>query len=162
MARNTADPYATITINPIINTHIGILEKIASTLDLEEVLKRIVEAAIQFSGADDGSLLLLDEETNELYMRASKGFGEEYASAFRQPVSDDNIAGRVMKTGRPVLIGPDSGLGDQIKVKTGYLAISILNLPIKRKGQTHGVLAVYNSRTPKPFTETQHSGWLRS
>jgi GAF domain-containing protein len=154
VAENRADPYATITVNPIINTHIDILEKIASTLELEEVLKRIVEAAIQFSGADEGSLLLLDEETNELYMRADKGFGEEYARTFRQPVSDDNIAGRVIKTGRPVLIGPDSGLGDQIKVKTGYLAISILNLPIKRQGQTHGVLAVYNSRTPKPFTET--------
>jgi len=150
--RKTRDPRATITVNPLVNTHIGILEKIASTLELEEVLKRIVEAAVQFSGADEGSLLLLDEETNELYMRASKGFGEEYASTFRQQVDDNNIAGRVIKTGRPVLIGPDSGLGDQIKVKTGYLAISILNLPIKRDGETFGVLAVYNSRTPEPFT----------
>lgn len=153
--RRHDDPFATITVNPIIDTHIRILEKIASTLELEEVLKRIVEAAVQFSRADEGSLLLLDEETNELYMRASKGFGQEYASTFRQQVSDDNIAGRVMKTGRPVLIGPESGLGDQVKVKTGYFARSILNLPINRQGQTHGVLAVYNSGSHRTFTQ-QH------
>lgn len=153
--KKRSDPFATITVNPIVDTHIRILENIAGTLDLEEVLKRIVEAAVQFSGADEGSLLLLDEETNELYMRASKNFNEEYASTFRQPVSDDNIAGRVMTTGRPVLIGPESGLGDQVKVKTGYFARSILNLPIKRQGKAHGVLAVYNSGSRRTFTQ-QH------
>jgi GAF domain-containing protein len=146
------NPFETLTINPIVETHINILEKIASTLDSEEVFKRIVEAAVQFSGADEGSLLLPDAETNELYMRASKGFGEEIASSFRQSVNDDNIAGRVMKTGRPVLIGPESGLGEQVKVKTGYLARSILNLPIIRNEQVLGVLAVYNSGSRRTFT----------
>ena len=67
MPKQSSDPHATLTINPLIDTHIHILEKIASTLDLEEVLKRIVEAAVQLSGADEGSLLLRDEETDELY-----------------------------------------------------------------------------------------------
>lgn len=135
-----------------IMSHLHILENLASTLEMEEVFKRIVEAAVYFAKADEGSLLLLDEKTGELYMRAAKGFGEEYAKSFRQQVNDDSIAGQVMITGRPVLIGPESGLGEQIKVKTGYLAQSILNLPIKRGNITHGVLGVYNSGSKRVFS----------
>ncbi len=136
----------------IVESRIQILEKIAGTLDVEEVLKRIVEAAVELSGADEGTLLLIDNDTGELYMRAAKGFGEHYASTFRQQVSDDSIAGQVIITGRPVLISPETSKEALIKVDTGYLAHSVLNLPIKQESQVHGVLAVYNSATRIPFT----------
>ena len=136
----------------IVESRIQILEKIASTLDVEEVLKRIVEAAVELSNADEGSLLLLDEGTGELYMRAAKGFGEYYASTFRQPATDDTIAGQVIITGRPVLLGPETNHGHQVKIKTGYLANSVLNLPITLGDVVYGVLAVYNSARPIPFT----------
>ncbi len=149
-----SDPMATIQMDKaaVTNWHVYVLKKIASTLDLEEVLKRVVEAAIHLSQADEGSLLLLDEATGELYMRAAKGFGEEYARTFRQKVTDDNIAGRVFLTGLPVLVGRGSGLRDQVKVKTGYLPQSVLNLPIKRGDTVYGVLGVYNSSNQRSFT----------
>lgn len=136
-----------------VESRIQILEKIASTLNVEEVLKRIVEAAVDLSGADEGSLLLIDEKTGELYMRAAKGFGEYYASTFRQPVSNDTVAGRVIITGRPVLITPEAPSPEQIKIKTDHFAHSVLNLPIKQGSIVYGVLAVYNSGNRAPFTQ---------
>ena len=133
-------------------TNVRLLEKIASTLDFDEVLRRVIEYAVQLSRADEGSLLLLDKHTGELYIRAAKGLGEEYVRTFRQKVSDDNVAGRVILTGRPVLIGPESGLSEQIKIKTGYLAESVLSLPINHESITHGVLSVYIKGNRRTFT----------
>ena len=135
-----------------VEARIHILEKIASTLDVEEVLRRIVEAAIDLTKADEGTLLLLDDETGELTMRAAQGFGEDDARSFRQPVTNDTVAGRVILTGRPVLLDPKMMTEEPVKVKTGYFATSVLNLPIKHGDETIGVLGVYNSSTQRPFT----------
>ncbi|MEM7033469.1 MAG: GAF domain-containing protein, partial [Chloroflexota bacterium] len=134
-----------------IESQIDILEQITGTLDLEEVLKRIVEAAVQLTEADEGSLLLLDNDSGELYMRAAKGFGEEYVKTFRQKVNDDSIAGQVMLTGESILIGPEMA-DSPIKVKTGYIAKSLINVPIIQGDNTTGVLAVYNKGGRHPFT----------
>ena len=43
---------------------------VSAQLDLDSVLQAVVEAAVSLTGADEGSLLLLDESSDELYMRA--------------------------------------------------------------------------------------------
>jgi GAF domain-containing protein len=67
---------------------------IASAMDLEQVLTRIVEAAVFITQAEEGSLLLLDEESQDLHLRAQKGLGDKYARGFRVPVQD-SLAGNV-------------------------------------------------------------------
>ena len=47
---------------------------ITASLDLDSVLAAVVDAAVELTGAEEGSLLLLDEATGELYMRASAQF----------------------------------------------------------------------------------------
>ena len=59
---------------------------VTGSLDLDHVLTAIVEAAVELTGAEEGSLLLLDEETGELYMRAARNFQEEFVRTFRIPV----------------------------------------------------------------------------
>ncbi len=49
-------------------------QSVTSTLDLDEVLRRIVEAGVQLTQADEGFLALLDHATGTLYLRAD----EEY------------------------------------------------------------------------------------
>ncbi len=48
--------------------HIG--RTVTATLDQDAVLTTVVEAAVRLTEAEEGSLLLLDEDTGELYMRA--------------------------------------------------------------------------------------------
>lgn len=136
----------------MVESTLQLLEQVVSTLDLEEVLKRIVEAAVFFSEADEGSLLLLDEETGELYMRAAKGFGDYYVSTYRQPIDDDSIAAQVMKTGRPVLNPLDEKRSGRTQEETDQFPRSVLNLPIKRGDVTKGILAVYSRDKGRAFT----------
>ncbi|MEJ2733036.1 MAG: GAF domain-containing protein [Anaerolineae bacterium] len=122
---------------------------IASELELEQVLTRIVEAAVFITEAEEGSLLLLDEETDELHLRAQKGLGDKYARGFRIPVQD-TLAGDVLSTGMAQnLAGPEGSL----KVVTGYLVNAILYVPVAIKGRVIGVLAVDNQSSAVPFTE---------
>jgi two-component system NtrC family sensor kinase len=49
---------------------------VTSLLDLQKVLNRVVEAAVFLTGAEEGFLLLVDQRTKELYMRAAQGLSQ--------------------------------------------------------------------------------------
>lgn len=129
-----------------LNTLYGIGKSVTALLDLEKLLNRLVEAAVYITGAEEGSLLLVDERTNELYMRAAQGFDEKYARSFRLKV-DDSIAGNVVRTGEPVVIG-----GGAHRIKTAYMVKSLINVPIKVKDRVIGVLGVDNRQSDRAFT----------
>jgi hypothetical protein len=122
---------------------------IASAMELEQVLTRIVEAAVFITEAEEGSLLLLDEETQDLHLRAQKGLGDKYARGFRIPVQD-SLAGDVLRTGKPER---RKGTEQEFKVVTGYLVTAILYVPVAIQGTPIGVLAVDNQASDRPFTQ---------
>jgi signal transduction histidine kinase/FixJ family two-component response regulator len=125
-------------------------KSVTTLLDLEKVLNRIVEAAVYVTGAEEGSLMLVDKKSGELYMRAARGLGEKYARGFRLRV-EDSIAGQVVKTGQPFL---ESGDAQRLKVKTGYLVKSLMYVPLKSGNEVIGVLSVDNKVSNTPFTES--------
>ena len=110
-------------------------------LDLDEVLATVVEAAVQLTGAEEGSLLLLDDVSGELYMRASKNFDDEFVRTFRVQVQD-SLAGQVVETGKVVLLDARSPK----KIKTAYLVHSLIYVPLQVRGRTIGVLGVDNRK----------------
>ncbi len=125
-------------------------QSVTSLLNLEELLNRIVEAAVFVTGAEEGSLLLVDKDTGELYLRAQRNLGEKFARGFRLKV-EDSIAGEVVKTGKPVLQSTQDE--EMLKVKTGYLVKSLVNVPLKAKNLVIGVLGVDNKISSRPFTD---------
>lgn len=127
----------------------GIGTAIASSLDLEAVLTRIVEAGVFITDAEQGSLLLLDEQTDALNLRAQKGLGEKYARGFSIR-TEDSIAGEVVRSGEPRRL---TSAGEGFKVVTGYLVHAILYVPIAVKGRVIGVLAVDNQTRKESFSQ---------
>ena len=126
-------------------------KSVAQLLDLEKLLNRVVEGAVYITGAEEGSLLLVDKRTGELYLRASQGLGERFARGFRLKVNE-SVAGQVVQTGKPIRI--ESVPEDQgLKIKTGYLVKSLLNVPLKAGRQVVGVLSVTNKISSRPFTD---------
>ncbi len=119
-----------------------------SRLDLDQVLAEVIEAAVEITGAEEGSILLPDEETGELYMRASRNFQEDFVRTFRLPV-DDTQAGKVFQTGEPLFWNNV----DPQKIKTAYLVFSIIYVPLIFHGQVIGVLSVDNRESQKGFDE---------
>ncbi len=120
---------------------------VTAVLDLDVVLTTVVEAAVRLTGAEEGSLLLVDEASGELYMRASKNFDEDFAHTFRLQVQD-SLAGQVLEKGEPILLDETSPQ----KIKTAYLVHSLIYVPLQVRGKTIGVLGVDNRKAGKLLT----------
>jgi two-component system NtrC family sensor kinase len=120
---------------------------VTAMLDHNEVLTAVVDESVRLTGAEEGSLLLLDETTGELYMRASKNFDEVFARTFRLQV-EDSLAGQVIESGEPVLLDEQTPQ----KIKTSYLVHSLIYVPLKARGRTIGVLGVDNRKAGNTLT----------
>lgn len=122
-----------------LNVLYGVGKSVASSLDLEEVLHRVVEAAVYVVGAEEGSLMLLDEEQGELYTRASKNLDSK-AQSMRKRVND-SLAGKVLQTKRAIAIGNDS---QWKRTHTALLVKSLIYVPLVLQNKPIGVLGVTN------------------
>jgi diguanylate cyclase (GGDEF)-like protein/PAS domain S-box-containing protein len=125
-------------------------QSVTSTLDLDDVLRRIVEAGVQLTDADEGFLALLDYSSGNLFLRATKNLEGEITSSMRLPVSD-SLLGNVLKSGKPVREIAQQ-VDSPIKISTGLLVHSLLHVPIYSKGRPLGVLSVDNRNKARPFT----------
>ncbi len=122
-----------------LNVLYGVGKSVSSSLDLEEVLQRVVEAAVYVVGAEEGSLMLLDEERGELYIRASKNLDSK-AQSMRKRVTD-SLAGKVLQTKRAIAIGTDS---QWKRTHTALLVKSLIYVPLILQNRPIGVLGVTN------------------
>ena len=127
---------------------------LTTVLDLDSVLKRIVEAAVELTGAEEGSVLLVDKDTGELFMRAAQNFDDEFVRTFRLPVQD-SLAGKVLRDGQPILINQDRTQ----KINTAYLVRSLIYVPLKVSNQVIGVLGVDNREQGQILSEN-HVVWV--
>jgi diguanylate cyclase (GGDEF)-like protein/PAS domain S-box-containing protein len=124
-------------------------QSLTSTLDLDEVLRRIVEAGVYLTKADEGFLALTTGKGGQLYLRASKNI-EEQRTRTMQLLITDSLIGEVVKTGKPLRISTKTN-NLPLKVSTGYLVASLLHVPILSRGKTLGVLSVNHRQNPNHF-----------
>lgn len=127
-------------------------QSVAAVLDLDVLLNRIVEASVYIAQADEGFLLLLDEETHELYLRAAKNLGEDRVRLLRLKVTD-TLLGQVVRTGQPLRLGGAEDTENKLKVVTGYLVRALLQVPLIAQDRVIGVLSVHNSTTDRAFSQ---------
>jgi len=132
-----------------LNILYGMGKSVASLLDLEKLLGRVVEAVVYITGAEEGFLMLVDEETGELYVRAAQGPKEKYPRSLKLRV-EDSIADGVVKTGEAVMIG---GSAREKDIRTAYRVKALLSAPLKTKDKVIGVLSVDNKTSDKTFTD---------
>ncbi len=118
------------------------------TLDLNTVLRKVVDAATILTPAEECLLLLPDEKGESLYVRAEKGVNSETARHFRLKTRE-TLAGQVFNTGKPILIDDSSWR----QLKTTYFVRSLLYVPLKIKDQVIGVLGVNNRTSDVTFSE---------
>jgi len=123
-----------------------IAKALTSTLQLDQVLKTIMEKVNELMSPDTWSLLLVDQETNELYFQVATGMAAEKLKDVRIKVGE-GIAGWVAKTGQATIV-PDvstdprfSGNVDQI---TNMQTHSIICVPIRTKERVLGIIEIIN------------------
>lgn len=125
---------------------------ITSLLSVDEVLARVLEAAMRLTGAEDSTIWLPDEDEVFLLSYGMKG-GETEAQKSRHSklVIADSQVGQVLQSGRPLRQSRSSGHG--VKIQTGFFARSVLFVPLKLHGRTLGVLGVSNLVAFRSFSK---------
>ncbi|MCK6624219.1 MAG: GAF domain-containing sensor histidine kinase [Anaerolineae bacterium] len=128
---------------------------LSSTLQLDEVLTRIMEQVEGLLNVEAGSLLLTDPATGELVFQIALGDKADEIKPFRIP-KGEGIAGEVALTGTPLMIAnadQDKRHFKKLDQTTNFLTRNILCVPLVLYDQIIGVLEVINKREGN-FTQT--------
>ena len=108
------------------------------------LLAAIVEVARSIFGAKASSILLLDEETEELVFEAVVGEGEDTLLGTRFPAGK-GIAGWVLATRTPLVIEAvqqDPRFAKDVAEDTGYVPSGLMAAPLLHEERALGVLSV--------------------
>ncbi len=124
---------------------VNIGKSVTAMHDIQQVLNHVVEAAVQVTSSEEGSLLLIDESTGDMYVRAARNFDQKTVYTLRLKVQD-SLAGQVVRSGQPIALSQD----DLIKIKTQFLVKSVIYVPVRLKDKVIGVLSVDNRLLPRP------------
>ncbi|MGD1075461.1 MAG: response regulator [Thermodesulfovibrionales bacterium] len=126
--------------------------------NLPELLDHFVELVCQELRAERVSLMLLDRETNELRIAASRGLSVEIVQKVRVKVGE-GIAGRVASMGKPFFvkdIRSDPRMRDRVdpSLSDSFMSLPIvLSIPIKLNETILGVINATNKRLDNTFSE---------
>ena len=124
-----------------------------STLDQAEVRKRAMEAATRLMNCMVGSLLLLDNNTNELYFEVALGDKGEKVKEVRLK-EGEGIAGWVAKHSTPLVIpdvSKDPRHFKKADEKSEFVTRDMLCVPLKVKDKIIGVLEAVNKLDHEVF-----------
>lgn len=108
------------------------------------LLAAIVEVARSIFGAKASSILLLDDETEELVFEAVVGEGEDSLLGTRFPAGK-GIAGWVLATRTPLVIEDvqrDPRFAKDVAEDTGYVPSGLMAAPLLHEERALGVLSV--------------------
>ncbi len=130
-------------------------QRITSEDNLLDLLDKILYHAMAVISAEDGSLLLLDEETDELVFAVVHGDIGGRLRGYR--ISGDiGIAGWVATEGEALIVNSprqDWRFSPQIDEAFGFVTRSILCVPMVTRGKLVGVIELLNKYNGTEFTE---------
>lgn len=127
---------------------IEIARDLASTLDLDPLLHRIINAAKDITGADAASILLYDSISRQLHFQVATNMDEPTMRGLIVPL-EDSIAGWIVKHREPAFssnVLQDKRYFANVSKETGYETRSLLGVPLITKDKVIGVLEVINKK----------------
>lgn len=132
-----------------------ISKAIASEIYLEDILRLIVTVTAELMGSPICSLILLDEKTKELVIRATQSISEDYNKKAPLKIGE-GIAGKVVQSNKPMVV---KDVTKEKEYKHKDIAkreglCSLLCVPLAVKGKVIGAINCYTSK-PHDFTEIE-------
>jgi diguanylate cyclase (GGDEF)-like protein len=117
-----------------------------SILEPRKVIETIMAKVQQLIPSEAWSMLLVDEEKQELTFELALGEKGKDVSSFRVKMGE-GIAGWVAQTGKPAIVNDtskDPRFASKFDLKTHFRTRSILCAPLISRGRTIGVVQVLN------------------
>ena len=120
----------------------------------EDLYRNILEIAADLLGACQGSVMLIDENREDLHVVHTKGMSTEITRYLRLQVGI-GIAGKVAKSGTPLLV---SNVENDLRIavminRPHYKSKSLVSIPLKLNEKVLGVLNLSDKWDLSPFSE---------
>lgn len=131
-----------------LNTVMKMAALVSSTLDARQVRERAINAAVRLVDAEAGSLILVDEKTQELFFEVTAGNNGEKLKQERLK-SGEGIAGWVAEHSIPLTLTDAAGdkrFCAQMDLITGFITRDMVCVPVVFNGRTLGVLEAINRK----------------
>ncbi len=128
---------------------------LTSSLQLDQVLRTIMEKIEEFLHPDTWSLLLVDEARRDLYFELAVGKGAEALKDVRIQLGQ-GLAGWVAQNGQAVIVpdvSKDKRFFAQVDEKTKMETRSIVAVPVRFRDHVLGVIELINCVGPEGFHE---------
>ena len=135
----------------------GIGALMSSSKSIEETLNLTLDAVEDIVQADRCSILLLDNQTGELVLRAARGVRAGAVGKLRLK-SDQGIAGEVLRTGEPLNVPDTDNEPLFVPAPKGYDKIrSMLVVPLIINDKRIGVINISEIKEKRSFSESELS-----
>lgn len=120
----------------------------------EALFTRILDLSAGMLRASKGSLMILDEDGEHLYIEAGKGMNPELARNMKVRVGS-GIAGRVVSSGHPLLVN-DIEKDERVRSanRPRFRTKSFISVPLKVRGEIFAVLNLSDKENQATFDET--------
>ena len=123
---------------------------ITATNDINALANFLLDRAIEYTNAEKGSLMLLNEK-DELYILASRGFDMQFIETYRVRLGE-GIAGIVAQDRIPVLVEDiDEDERFKRKKRDHYKTKSFISCPLISRDKMLGVININDKRDVAPF-----------
>lgn len=131
----------------------GFIEATAEAHTFEEIFEIILKKITDLLEAEQGSLMILDEHTGELHVKAVKGLHKKVGELIRIKPGE-GISGKVFLTGRPYIIEDvEKDTRMAAKRRPRYKTGSFISMPMKINNRVIGVVNCADKMTGGPFAE---------
>lgn len=148
-----------ITLREVVDS-LRALQEITARIDVNtnvlHLLERILQSALVSIRASDGSLLLVDDETQELAFVVVYGAVRESLKGYRMPMGE-GIAGWVAEHAEPAIIQNarlDPRFSEQVDQSFHFHTHSMICVPIVSGSKVVGVIQALNKANNEEFNRT--------
>ncbi len=127
--------------------------------DILDLLDETLECAMALLDATDGSLMLIDEETDELVFVLVQGTVRETLPGYRFD-RQQGIAGWAAEQAKPVIVNnvhTDPRFLHTVDERIGFATHSLIAVPLAARGRVLGVIEALNKRSGEDFTDADAS-----
>jgi diguanylate cyclase (GGDEF)-like protein len=130
-----------------LNIFHDVAKALTSSLDLDSILQTIMEKMAEYFRPDTWSLLMVDEQKDELYFAIAVGAAAEALKDIRLKVGE-GIAGWVAKHGEQVILADvesDPRFAKRIDEATHCETRSVICVPLRSRLRVLGVIQLVNA-----------------
>jgi signal transduction histidine kinase/PAS domain-containing protein len=127
----------------------SISETLSSSINMHDVISRVLEKVLEIMNIETGLIFLLNERTNALKCIHSYGLPDYIVDTLKELRVGEGIAGRVAATGEPIII---ENASEDIRITSvafrRYGIKSFASIPIRSRSRLIGVmnLGAYGKR----------------